>query len=83
MIRRLATDPVERAEQTRINQSLPKLAVQGDVNYMSKHYFQLKNSPEGRESAYAITNARITYATGKRDRQWTCLSTTSSTRIIA
>ncbi len=37
------------------------LAVQGDANYMSRHYFQLKNSPVGEESAYVIVNARLTY----------------------
>jgi iron complex outermembrane receptor protein len=40
------------------------LAVQGDVNYMSKHYFQLKNSPVGKESAYAIANARVSWLSG-------------------
>ena len=34
---------------------------------MSEHYFQLKNSPVGRESAYAIFNARITYTADSDD----------------
>lgn len=43
------------------------LAVQGDVNYMSSHYFQLKNSPVGKESGYAITNARLSWMSEKGD----------------
>jgi iron complex outermembrane receptor protein len=39
------------------------VAIQGDVNYMSSHYFQLKNSPVGKESSYAITNASLSYRT--------------------
>lgn len=40
------------------------LAVQADFNYMSSHFFQLKNSPVGEEDDYVITNARLSYTSG-------------------
>ena len=38
-----------------------RLAAMVDFNYMSKHFFQLKNSPVGEEDGYLITNARLSY----------------------
>jgi len=46
-----------------------KFAVQADFNYMDKHYFQLKNSPNVEEDGYVITNARVSYTTN--DEAWT------------
>lgn len=45
------------------------LAVQADFTYMDDHYFQLKNSPVGKEDAYTIGNARISYTS--EDETWT------------
>ena len=44
------------------------LAVQYDFNYMDDHFFQLKNAPVGRESAYTLSNVRLTYF--GRDDRW-------------
>jgi iron complex outermembrane receptor protein len=44
------------------------IAAQADFNYMSEHYFQLKNSPVGEEDAYIITNASVTYS--PESRRW-------------
>jgi iron complex outermembrane receptor protein len=44
------------------------IAAQADFNYMSEHYFQLKNSPVGEEDAYTIVNASITY--NSESRKW-------------
>lgn len=44
------------------------MSVQGDATYMSKHYFQLKNSPVGTEDAYTIVNARVSWAS--EDGDW-------------
>lgn len=44
------------------------IAAQADFNYMSKHYFQLKNSPVGEEDAYTLVNASITYSS--KSRKW-------------
>ncbi len=40
------------------------VAVQADFNYMDDHFFQLKNSPVGRENSYILTNARVSYLSG-------------------
>ncbi len=45
-----------------------KVAVQADFTYMDDHYFQLKNSPVGKEDAYTITNARVSYTS--EDDAW-------------
>jgi iron complex outermembrane recepter protein len=44
-----------------------RIAAMADFNYMSSHFFQLKNSPVGEEDGYVITNARLSYtsASGK------------------
>lgn len=36
-------------------------AIQADVSYVSDHFFQLKNSPIGKESGYALVNLRANY----------------------
>ncbi|HEY5645919.1 MAG TPA: TonB-dependent receptor, partial [Pseudomonadales bacterium] len=43
------------------------MSVQGDATYMSKHYFQLKNSPVGTEKAYTIVNTRVSWESAKGD----------------
>lgn len=44
------------------------LAVQADANYMGDHFFQLKNSPVGKEDAYTVANARVSWEKG--DGSW-------------
>jgi len=44
------------------------VAVQADFTYMDDHYFQLKNSPVGKEDGYTITNARVSYTS--EDQAW-------------
>jgi iron complex outermembrane receptor protein len=41
-----------------------RLAAMADFNYMSSHFFQLKNSPVGEQDGYVITNARLSYTSG-------------------
>ncbi len=43
------------------------LAAQYDFSYMDDHYFQLKNSPVGKEDAYTLSNVRLTYTSGEGD----------------
>ncbi|MGV0033812.1 MAG: TonB-dependent receptor [Candidatus Azotimanducaceae bacterium WSBS_2022_MAG_OTU7] len=45
------------------------LAAQYDFNYLGDHFFQLKNSPVVEESAYVISNVRLTYTPA--DADWT------------
>ena len=45
------------------------VAVQGDFTYMDDHFFQLKNSPVGKEDAYTLVNANISWTS--EDRRWT------------
>jgi iron complex outermembrane receptor protein len=45
-----------------------ELAAQIDFVYMSEHFFQLKNSPVGEQSGYALFNARISYTSN--DGKW-------------
>jgi iron complex outermembrane receptor protein len=44
------------------------VAAQYDFTYMGEHYFQLKNSPVGREEDYTLSNLRLTYTTA--DESW-------------
>ncbi len=44
------------------------LAVQGDFQYRSKHFFSLTRAPASTQTGYAIGNARLSYATA--DKQW-------------
>lgn len=44
------------------------IAAQIDATYMGDHYFQLKNSPVGKEDAYVLSNARLTYTSP--DQSW-------------
>jgi len=41
------------------------VAAQFDTTFLSSHYFQLKNSPVGRQSSYALSNARLSYTNAK------------------
>ena len=43
------------------------LAAQYDFNYLDDHFFQLKNSPVGKEDAYTLSNVRLTYSS---DDNW-------------
>jgi len=43
------------------------LAAQYDFNYLDDHFFQLKNSPSGRQDSYVVSNVRLTYATPSQD----------------
>lgn len=43
------------------------VAGQLDFNYMDEHYFQLKNSPVGKEDAYTVFNARVSWESEKGD----------------
>jgi len=45
-----------------------RVVAQLDATYMDDHYFQLKNSPVGKESAYTLSNARLSYASA--DESW-------------
>ena len=42
-------------------------AAQYDFNYMSDHFFQLKNAPIGEEDGYILSNVRVTYYSQERD----------------
>ncbi len=44
------------------------LAAQADANYLSEHYFQIKNSPVTREDGYVIFNARLGWTSA--DERW-------------
>ncbi|MCP5198627.1 MAG: TonB-dependent receptor [Gammaproteobacteria bacterium] len=44
------------------------LAVQGDFQYRSKHFFSLTRAPASTQTGYAIGNARLSYQTA--DKQW-------------
>ncbi len=41
------------------------MAVQFDTTFLSDHFFQLKNSPVGRQSSYILSNARVSYTNVK------------------
>ena len=43
-------------------------SLQGDFSYLSDHYFQLKNSPIGKQSAYTLVNLRGTWRA--ESEQW-------------
>lgn len=45
-----------------------KVAMQLDATYMDDHHFQLKNSPVGKEDAYVLSNARVSYTS--EDESW-------------
>ncbi len=44
------------------------LAIQGDFQYRSKHFFSLTKAPASTQTGYAIGNARLSYATS--DNAW-------------
>src|SRR5690606_11654158 len=46
-----------------------RLALQGDVMYMSEHYFDAFNSPAHLEDGYAVGNARLSWTSD--DDRWT------------
>lgn len=44
------------------------MAVQGDFNYLSRHYFDIANSDVIKQNGYTIGNARLSYLT--QDGKW-------------
>ena len=65
MTKRTCTGSLRRASATDRHE---ELAVQGDFQYRSKHFFSLTRAPASTQTGYAIGNARLSYQTA--DDRW-------------